>query len=298
MAVMPSSQTAQLSRDEAEQAQAQQMPRAAIVFETVLREGEGELQRTNAALAFSGLAAGLSMGFSLLTLAMLHSMLPDAPWRPLVENFGYSVGFLIVILGRQQLFTENTLTPILPLLDCFSLGNFGNVMRLWGIVLASNIAGALLFAWALVHVSAFPPALHAAFLEIGKHAAADPAPAQFVKAIFAGWLIALMVWLLPAADTARPWIVLLLTWIVGAASLSHIVAGSVETGYAMFAGAIGPQTFALQFFAPVLVGNIIGGTALVALLAFGQVASDANAEPKPRRQRRRARPKGAAAHQA
>ena len=284
---MPSSQTAQLSSDESELAEAQQMPRAAIVFETVLREGEGELQRTNAALAFSGLAAGLSMGFSLVTMAVLHSMLPDTAWRPLVESCGYSVGFLIVILGRQQLFTENTLTPILPLLDCFSAKSLGNVLRLWAVVLATNIAGALLFALALVHTNAFPPALHAAFLALGTHAAADPGPVQFVKAIFAGWLIALMVWLLPAADTARPWIIGLLTWIVSAASLSHIVAGSVESGYAMFAGAISVSTFVLQFFLPVLAGNIIGGTTLVALLAFGQVASDEAQEPEPKKERRK-----------
>src|SRR4051812_30179237 len=88
---------------------------ARIVHEAVLAEGLEELERTSAALAWSGLAAGLSMGFSLAAEGLLRAHLPDTSWRPLVDRLGYSIGFLIVILGRQQLFTENTLTVILPL---------------------------------------------------------------------------------------------------------------------------------------------------------------------------------------
>lgn len=89
---------------------------ANVVYETVRREGDEEMLRTSSALAWSGLAAGLSMGFSFVAEALLASYLPDRPWRPLISKLGYSVGFLIVVLGRQQLFTENTLTVILPLL--------------------------------------------------------------------------------------------------------------------------------------------------------------------------------------
>src|SRR5277367_621318 len=88
-----------------------------VVYETIRREGEEELHRTPAALAWSGLAAGLSMGFSLVAEALLAAYLPHATWTPLISKFGYCVGFLIVILGRQQLFTETTLTVILPLLS-------------------------------------------------------------------------------------------------------------------------------------------------------------------------------------
>lgn len=82
---------------------------AHVVYETIRREGEDELHRPGAALAWSALAAGLCMGFSFIAEALLMSHLPDAPWRPLISRLGYCVGFLIVILGRQQLFTENTL---------------------------------------------------------------------------------------------------------------------------------------------------------------------------------------------
>ncbi|HMR68580.1 MAG TPA: formate/nitrite transporter family protein, partial [Anaerolineae bacterium] len=104
-------------------------PRAAIVYETIRREGEDELDRTTAALIYSGLAAGLSMGFSFLGEALLQAHLPEAPWRPLISKAGYSLGFLIVILGRQQLFTENTLTPILQLLDRLDVKTLMQVLR-------------------------------------------------------------------------------------------------------------------------------------------------------------------------
>src|SRR4051812_21595731 len=91
-------------------------PPGQIIYHAIHREGEHELKRDSGALAWSGLAAGLSMGFSIVTQALLRAHLPDAPWTILISRLGYTVGFLMVILGRQQLFTENTLTPILPLL--------------------------------------------------------------------------------------------------------------------------------------------------------------------------------------
>jgi formate-nitrite transporter family protein len=91
-------------------------PTGAVVYAAIRKEGDEELERATAALAWSGLAAGLSMGFSFATEAMLRAALPETPWRPLIAKLGYSVGFLIVVLGRQQLFTENTLTVILPVL--------------------------------------------------------------------------------------------------------------------------------------------------------------------------------------
>src|SRR3954447_25702402 len=120
---------------------------AHIVYKAILKEADEELARPSIALAWSGLAAGLSMGFSLVAEGLLRAALPDAPWRPLVAKLGYSLGFIIVILGRQQLFTENTLTPILPLLRRKNFATFLQVMRLWGVVLLANVIGTILFAW-------------------------------------------------------------------------------------------------------------------------------------------------------
>ena len=124
-------------------------PSAHVVYEAIRREGRHELGRQSSSLAWSGLAAGLSMGFSFVTQALLEHHLPDTPWRPLIASLGYSVGFLIVILGRQQLFTENTLTPVLPLLHNRDAGTFVRVLRLWGLVLVANLAGTIIVAAAI-----------------------------------------------------------------------------------------------------------------------------------------------------
>jgi formate/nitrite transporter FocA (FNT family) len=105
-----------LDEEEKDQAARHSTPRALVIHEIIRSEGEDELERTNTALALSGLAGGLSMGFSFLSLALLRASMPDTGWRHAVASFGYSVGFIIVVLGRQQLFTENTLTAVLPVL--------------------------------------------------------------------------------------------------------------------------------------------------------------------------------------
>src|SRR5256885_10715414 len=117
-------------------------PSGKIVYKAISKEGEEELDRSSAALFWSGLAAGLSMGFSMIAEGLLMSRLPDTEWRPLIAKFGYSAGFLIVILGRQQLFTENTLTPVLPFLQGKVKARLANVLRLWIIVLTANLIGA------------------------------------------------------------------------------------------------------------------------------------------------------------
>src|SRR3954452_17946948 len=104
-------------KTEQDEAESRSSPSGKIVYKAICTESEEELDRPTSALFWSGLAAGLSMGFSLVGEGLLRAHLPDEHWRPLVAKFGYSIGFLIVILGRQQLFTENTLTPVLPLLQ-------------------------------------------------------------------------------------------------------------------------------------------------------------------------------------
>lgn len=211
----------ELKRGEHEEAEQRSAVRAPVVYEAIRREGEDELRRPVQALAWSGFAAGLSMGFSLVAQGLLRAGLPAAPWRPLVANLGYSVGFLIVILGRQQLFTENTLTVILPLLTRRSRGVLWRVARLWIVVLAANLAGALVFAWVVGNTEVFRTAPRQAFHEIGHEALNGGFGTVVLRGIFAGWLIALMVWLLPAAEAARVQIVIIITYLVGLAGLSR-----------------------------------------------------------------------------
>lgn len=255
-------------------------PRPLIVYEVIRREGEEELRRTGSALAWSGLAAGLSMGFSLVAMGLIRARLPDAPWRPLVVNLGYSIGFLIVILGRQQLFTENTLTPILPLLNKPVIETFGRVARLWAIVLATNLIGALAFAWVIGHSAVFRPDVREAFAAIGGEALQGSFWTVLVRAIFAGWLIALMVWLLPGAENSRPMVIIILTFLVGLGGFAHIIAGSVEIFYLLTTGAASWAHGIGGWLVPTLIGNILGGLSLVAALNHAQVTAGGGEEGK------------------
>jgi formate/nitrite transporter FocA (FNT family) len=258
-------------------------PSATILHETIRAEGEVELHRSAAALGWSAFSAGLSMGFSLATMGLLRRFLPAATWRPLVVNVGYSVGFLIVILGRQQLFTENTLTPVLPLLHNRDRETGLRVLRLWSIVLAGNLLGAALFAAAAGDTAVFPTETRAAFREIAVEAMQGTFTLHLLRGVFSGWLIALMVWLLPSAETARVFIVFMLTYIIGLAGLSHVIAGSVETLYAVVTGATSFAAYLTRFFVPVLAGNLIGGISLVAAFTHAEIA----AEQSDRRDNRR-----------
>lgn len=246
---------------------------AAVVLQAVRTEGLYELHRPALALAWSALAAGLSMGFSLVGQGLFFALLPATPWRPLVTSLGYSLGFLIVVLGRQQLFTENTLTVIVPLFAQPSLAMVGKVLRLWFVVLACNLLGAFLFVRLVSWPGLFPSQVTTAFAEIGREALHGSFGLVVLRGIFAGWLIALMVWLLPAAEAGRVQIIIILTYIVALGQFAHIIAGSIDTLYLVNSGALSWTTFAGSFFLPTLLGNSIGGVALVALLNYAQVAA-------------------------
>ncbi|MBV8600308.1 MAG: formate/nitrite transporter family protein [Candidatus Eremiobacteraeota bacterium] len=263
------------TKTETEDAQERTLPPVRVVYETIRISGEGELRRTPLALGFSALAAGFSMGCSLIFTGLLRAHLPDAPWRAAIENLGYTSGFLIVILGRQQLFTENTLTPILPLLSRPSFRTAWRVARLWAIVLAFNVVGCALVAYVVAHASAFEQPARDAFAAISRAAVTGSFAAVFWRAVFAGWLIATMVWLLPAAEGGGSVaLIIFVTYIVGLGHFSHIIAGSVDVLYGVFAGSTTGLQFLTSFFVPTLLGNVTGGVILVSLLAFGQVQPD------------------------
>ncbi len=245
-----------------------------VLHETVREEGERELNRPSRALALSGLAAGLSMGFSLIFQGLLHNYLPAAAWRPLVDNLGYSVGFVIVVLGRQQLFTENTLTAMLPLFTHPDWHTFFKVAKLWAVILAANLVGALIFATIVAHTTVFPADIQRSFAEVAQHSLRGGFGLTILRGIFAGWLIALMVWLLPATEGTKLHIIILLTYLVALGGFAHIIAGSVDVLYLVNIGAVSWGGYLLGFMLPTLIGNIIGGVSLVAALNFGQVAAD------------------------
>lgn len=251
-----------------------------VVYETIRREGEEELQRTVSSLAWSGLAAGLSLGFSFITEGLLMAHLPDQPWRPLISKLGYCIGFLIVVLGRQQLFTENTLTVVLPLLIRKDSATLLRMLRLWAVVLAANLVGTFLFALCLGKIGIFNAHIEQSFSQIGIDHLGAPFGIVIVRAIFAGWLLALMVWLLPGADSARVSIVIIITYLIGISGFNHIIAGSTTMFYLIVTHSSSWRAYVTHFFIPTLLGNVIGGVSLVAALGHAQVVN--RKEPKAR----------------
>jgi formate-nitrite transporter family protein len=257
-----------------QQAAAHASPQAIVIHEVVREEGENELKRPSAALLWSALAAGLSMGFSLLMLALLKASLPRAPWTDIIAAPGYCVGFIIAILGRQQLFTESTLTAMLPLFVHPDRKTILAVMRLWGIVLCGNLLGTIAMAALLSLPHTFAPAVNDVMRAAGDEITHGEMGPTFLKAVFAGWLIALMVWVLPSARSARLLVILVLTYVVALGHFPHIIAGSVEATYALFAGAATFNDYALGFLLPTLLGNTVGGVALAALLNHAPLVNE------------------------
>lgn len=263
----------ELSEREQEEARERSSIRATVVHEAVRHDGEEELLRPVSALAWSGFAAGMAMGFSLVGQSLLRAYLPDVPWRHLVSSLGYPLGFYIVIIGRQQLFTENTLTAILPLLARRNRETFFLVLRLWTVVLIANLIGAHLFAWIVANTPMFKPEVQSAMLQIGLEVGRVSFGAAVLRGIYAGWLIAMIVWMMAAVHTGRALIIIILTYVVGLASLTHVIAGSVEALFPVMAGAKSWCAVAWGYILPTLIGNSIGGVALTAAVNHAQVVA-------------------------
>jgi formate-nitrite transporter family protein len=263
-----------LSAQEAEDVDERTRLRTPLIYEIVCREGDAELKRPAISLWWSGIAAGLSISFSTLAQAILQLHLPATPFRPLISGFGYSVGFLIVVLARQQLFTENTITVVLPVLAEPSRRNIGRLARLWSIVFVANMLGTLLAALFCTFSPVLTPDVQQAMLALSQHATEGTPVVLFFRAISAGFLIATMVWLIPSAEGAQFLVITLMTWLIAIGGFAHIVAGSVETFLLVVNGRLGVGAMVGGFTLPVLLGNIVGGTVLFALISYAQVANE------------------------
>ncbi len=259
---------------ELEEIESKSAVRPTVVFEVIRREGVLEARRPVSALALSGVVAGFAIGFSVLAEGLLRRFLPDAPWRPLIENLGYSVGFLIVILGQMQLFTENTITPVASLLIQRSRAMWLGLVKIWSVVLLANIGGAALFALFALRSGALPPETLDAMRAISAKATGYGFEGTLVRGVPAGWLIAALVWIGPSAGAGWALIIVALTYLIALADMTHVVAGSVEAALLVFDGKMGLVPAARDFALPALIGNVIGGSALFTLLVWGQIRAE------------------------
>lgn len=245
---------------------------AAEIFRIAVRTGEDELKRSSAGLGLSGLAAGLGMGLTGLgSAALIATTGAHGPLASLVGAVLYPLGFIVVVVGRAQLYTENTLFPVVLVLE--RRRHLRNTLRLWGVVFAANVLGALLFAVLAMKTPALQTPLRTALAELGTRTATGGSfVGLFWAGVLGGWIIALMAWLVSAARFTMGQIVLiyLMTFVVGAAHLAHCIAGSGEALCAVLAGNIGGGTY-VGWLTAATLGNTVGGVLIVSLLNYGQV---------------------------
>jgi formate-nitrite transporter family protein len=270
--LQPSEALATEERQKAREISAHAAP---VVFEAIRLAGENELSRPAFSLFWSGVAAGFGISTAVMCKGFFVAALPAAAWTPAVSNLGYAVGFLVVILGRLQLFTENTVTPILPLLSAPSRQKLLATARLWSIVFLANMIGCLIAAFFIARAGILPPQQMEGVLEVCRHLAAATAMNHLTWGAPAGFMIAALVWVLPTAEGAGKFLaVLVMTYMIGLGGLSHVVAGATELFILLWLGEIGAFHAIVGGILPALVGNVVGGTFLFAALAYAQVKEE------------------------
>jgi formate/nitrite transporter FocA (FNT family) len=245
-----------------------------VVYDAIRHEGQEELRRPLTSLWWSGVAAGLGISTSIVAQGVLHEHLPDAQWRPLVTGFGYTVGFLIVVLGRLQLFTENTITVILPLLAEWSPLRLWQIVRLWTVVFAANLTGTGAAAGIAYSFGIATERQLTALTEISMKVYEKTPLETLLTGIPGGFLIAAMVWMMPQSRNFEFWTILTITYVIAIGGFSHVVAGSTEAFLLIYQGIMTPWEGLYVFLGPAFAGNVIGGTLLFALLAYGQVKEE------------------------
>ncbi|HEY0388514.1 MAG TPA: formate/nitrite transporter family protein [Gaiellales bacterium] len=248
---------------------------AGEIYERVQSNAEEELGRSWPALAFSGLGAGLAMGFTALGVAAGLSILGEGRWQEFAATMLYPIGFIAVIVGRAQLFTENTLFPVVLTLQRGDRATLLDTARLWGVVFAANILGALVFAVLAISGGGLEQPIGDRMVTLGAGAVHHPFATVVVSGVFGGWLVALVAWLVTASHhtIGQVAIIWLLTFLLGLAHFAHCIASSDEALCAVVNGTIGVSAYGV-WLAAATIGNIIGGVVIVAVLNYGQVRPD------------------------
>jgi formate-nitrite transporter family protein len=255
---------------------------AVEVHDNILASASEDAERPSSSLLWSSLAAGLVIGFSFLACAFLSSLAAEESTKKALVAAGYPLGFLFVVIGRMELFTENTLEPVIPLLHERSREKVKSLFRIWLVLAIGNLVGALAFGAVLALTPAVPEQLHDELRNVAASATSGGAANVFYRAIFAGWIMALMSWLLGATTARGAQIVLVFVCAaaIGAFEFRHSIAGAVEAFYRVFDGSASFGEMFFGFVLPALAGNTVGGVILVALLEYAQVKAEL--PPKPR----------------
>ena len=246
---------------------------AAEIHDNILGPAEDEMERAAAALLWSAFASGLTIGFSFLLGGYAQTLVSEK-YAHFVAGAVYPIGFMFVVFARSELFTENTLDPVIPLLHKRDMETLIKMLRLWGLLLVGNLVGAAIFSWVMYHSAVLgDPEIKTKLANMARESTSDGFQLTFIRGVMAGWLIALLAWVL--ASTQESVAHLALVWLCTAPiaflGFRHSIVGSVEAFYRVVSSSASLGEMAGSFIVPAVLGNTVGGVVLVALLNYGQV---------------------------
>ncbi len=235
----------------------------------LIASADEEISEKPRGLFFSGLTAGFAIVLTLIGHATGSAQFPD---NPFLAALLYPIGFIYIILGRYQLYTENTLPPVKLVL--MRLASIPLLLRLWGIVLIANILGTALGAFVMAHTQMLSSEVREAALGFVQHAIELSWWDIFFRALFAGWLVAGVVWInMASKDTITRFILVYFVFFtIAACQLFHVVTTAAEV---LFVGFYDHSLFEVsalftQYWLPVLLGNTAGGVLVFTFVAYAQ----------------------------
>ena len=236
------------------------------VFQRIIAAADEEIDTGTRELFFSSLAAG----FAITLTFLIYSSMTAKTDNPVLAAMLYPIGFIYIILGGYQLYTENTLPPVALVLE--RLASLPALFRTWVVVAVGNFAGGLFGALILAQTGVFSPEAAAAAIDISQKGVETGVWDLFFKAGFAGLIVAGVVWLDFAAreTVSRFFLVYIAFLLIPLADLFHVVVSFTELMYLVFLGEAALLSGLVGFVLPVLLGNTIGGVVLVTLVNYFQ----------------------------
>ena len=248
------------------------------ILQEQMDASQHEYERDNRSLLLSSIAAGLEIGFSLFLMTALYTHFynqVDDQLLHFIISLSYPIGFVLVIIGRTDLFTEHTTLAILPVLD--KMQRRRDLARIWAVIYTGNMIGAFAFSLIFIRFVAVSQNIDGAALDYyGDKLTADSNSGLFLGAVFAGWLMGLLGWVVASStDTiGRIVVIVVITFVIGLGGLAHCIAGAVAIFSAWMAGGSGIGILeVLRFLALATLGNTIGGSVFVGLLKYGYIAN-------------------------
>lgn len=254
------------------------------VLDMAIAAGLEQLDRPTLSLALSAVAAGLILGFTAMSVAIVTVAAMELDWPMagrMVVALVYPLGFVVCLMSGAELYTEHTATAVYPVLD--RKAPVPDLLRLWLVVAGGNLVGAAASASLLTLADPVVGA-RAGYVEVGRHLVEFPALPLLASAVLAGWLMALGAWLIVATPPTVSQIVMIyiVTFLIGLGGLHHSIAGAVEMFAALMVSDELSLAAGVQFVAVALIGNLIGGSLFVAVLNYAHIRRTRSGGEPPR----------------